>query len=78
MTLLDYLQKVSTDEVYLNAFSENLEKSMADAGLNDDEKDAVRSTDREKIAMLVEKGGAFEAAGLKVKVNVTVDVQVKV
>ncbi len=78
MKILEFLQKVSTDEKHLENFTNNPEKSMDEAGLSEEEKSAIRTADREKIASLVEPEASREAAGLNVKVRVKLEVQIDV
>jgi hypothetical protein len=76
MSLLQFLTDVSQNETTLEAFTQDPERAMAQAGLSDDEKAAVRSGDREAIAALVEPEATQKGLGLKVKVKVKLEVQI--
>ena len=73
MKLLQFLKQTSEDQQAMLSYHSDPEAAMQKAGLTDEEKDAVRSADRAKIASLIEPDAEVGALlNVKVTVHLTI------
>jgi hypothetical protein len=74
MALLKFLQATSESKETLSKYLSDPEQAMNEAGLNEAEKESLRSGDRAKISALVEpeaEAGAFLNVGVTVLLNIS-------
>lgn len=68
----NFLNSLATDANALKAYAEDPDKALKNAGLEDAEKDAIKSGDRNRIMGLM--GGPATNAGIELVVTVNVKI----